>query len=54
MKKSFDDHAEEALAFIHGQPEKNIDAIHDELRDQITALGWEVKDTPKGPQFVKK
>ena len=26
----------------------------DQLRDQITALGWEVKDTPKGPQFVKK
>ena len=29
-------------------------ALADQLRDQITALGWEVKDTPKGPQFVKK
>ena len=26
----------------------------DQLRDQIAALGWEVKDTPKGPQFVKR
>ena len=29
-------------------------ALADQLRDQIAALGWEVKDTPKGPQFVKK
>ena len=28
--------------------------LADQLRDQIAALGWEVKDTPKGPQFVKK
>ena len=26
----------------------------DQLRDRIAALGWEVKDTPKGPQFLKK
>ncbi|MCR5826438.1 MAG: hypothetical protein K6G54_07715 [Oscillospiraceae bacterium] len=36
MKKSFDDHAEEALAFIHGKPESSIDSIHDEIRDQVT------------------
>ena len=26
----------------------------DELRAQIDALGWTVKDTPKGPEFVRK
>ena len=36
MKKKFDDHAEEGLAFIHGKPEATIDSIHDEIRDQVT------------------
>ena len=36
MKKKFDDHAEEGLAFIHGKPEASIDTIHDEIRDQVT------------------
>lgn len=36
MKKKFDDHAEEGLAFIHGKPEASIDSIHDEIRDQVT------------------
>ena len=36
MKKKFDDHAEEGLAFIHGKPDATIDSIHDEIRDQVT------------------
>ena len=36
MKKKFDDHAEEGLAFIHGKPEATIDTIHDEICDQVT------------------
>jgi cysteinyl-tRNA synthetase len=24
----------------------------DELRDQLTALGWEVRDTPEGPRLM--
>ena len=36
IKKKFDDHAEEGLAFIHGKPDATIDSIHDEIRDQVT------------------
>ena len=36
MKKKFDDHAEEGLAFIHGKAESTLDSIHDEIRDQVT------------------
>ena len=36
MKKKFEDHAEEGLAFIHGKPDATIDSIHDEIRDQVT------------------
>ncbi|MBQ7713344.1 MAG: hypothetical protein IJT71_00455 [Oscillospiraceae bacterium] len=36
MKKSFDDHAEEALAFIHGKGDATVDSVHDEIRDQVT------------------
>ena len=36
MKKAFDDHAEEALAFIHGTPDATVDTVHDEIRDQVT------------------
>ena len=28
-------------------------ALADSIRDQITALGYSIKDTPKGPQFEK-
>jgi len=29
-------------------------ALSDKLRDQITALGWQVNDTPEGPQIEKR
>ena len=32
--------------------EKNF-AEADKIRDQITALGYSIKDTPKGPQLEK-
>ena len=32
--------------------EKNF-AEADKLRDEITALGYSIKDTPKGPQLEK-
>jgi cysteinyl-tRNA synthetase len=28
-------------------------ALADSIRDQITALGYSIKDTPKGPQLEK-
>lgn len=36
MKKSFDDRAEEGIAFTHAKPEDTIDSIHADLKDQIT------------------
>lgn len=36
MKKKFEDHAEEGLAFIHGKPDCSIDTIHDEIQSQVT------------------
>lgn len=32
--------------------ERNF-ALSDELRDQVTALGYQIKDTPSGPQVTK-
>ncbi|MBR7150204.1 MAG: hypothetical protein IKD01_04240 [Oscillospiraceae bacterium] len=37
MKKKFEDHAEEGLAFIHGKPDCSIDTIHDEIQSQVTS-----------------
>jgi hypothetical protein len=36
MKKRFEDHAEEGLAFLHAKPEDTIDTVHEELMRQIT------------------
>ena len=36
MKKSFDDRAEEGIAFTHAKPEDTIDSIHADLKNQIT------------------
>jgi len=38
VKKRFDDHAEEALAFIRGTPDANVDTVHDEIRDFVTGF----------------
>ena len=36
MKKKFDDHAEEGLAFIKAAPDSTVDSIHDEIQRQVT------------------
>ena len=36
IKKSFDDRAEEGIAFTHAKPEDTIDSIHADLKNQIT------------------
>lgn len=41
MKKKFDDHAEEGLAFIHGKPDATLDTIHDEIKEQVTGYRGE-------------
>lgn len=44
IKKVFDDHGEEALAFLHAKESDTIDTIHQELYRQITAGRSEKKD----------
>jgi cysteinyl-tRNA synthetase len=37
------------------EAKKNKDfAKADALRDQVAALGYQIKDTPQGPQVTKK
>ncbi|MBR6430906.1 MAG: 2-oxo acid dehydrogenase subunit E2 [Oscillospiraceae bacterium] len=38
VKKRFDDHAEEGLAFIHAKPESTLFTLMDDLKRQITAV----------------
>ena len=62
MKKKFDDHAEEGLAFIHGKPDSTLDTIHDEIRDQVTGYRGEKHNSTgdamdvlnKMPRFLSK
>ena len=42
------------LAQKRAEAKKSKDfALADSIRDQITALGYSIKDTPKGPQLEK-
>ena len=38
VKKKFDDHSEEGLAFIHAKPESTLFTIKDDLKRQITTV----------------
>lgn len=38
VKKRFDDHAEEGLAFIHAKPESTLFTLMDDLKRQITTV----------------
>lgn len=38
VKKRFEDHAEEGLAFLHSENADTLDTIHDKIRRQVTGL----------------
>jgi len=57
--------SEERVAFVRREAQAMIDeraaaraakdwARADEIRDRLDELGFEIKDTPQGPQLVKK
>lgn len=44
VKKAFSDHGAEALAFLEGAPEDNIDDIHEKIRAQVYSCRSDVLD----------
>ena len=62
VKKQFDDHAEEGLAYLEAKPTDNIDTIHDEIHRQVTSYRTEKNNSTgdsmdlfnKLPRFVSK
>lgn len=62
VKKIFSDNGEEALAFVHGDPEDTIDTIHEKIFRQVSSCRSEKKDGStasmdlfnKMPRFVSK
>ena len=42
------------LAAERGGPRRGDYARADELRDRLAEIGFEVRDTPEGPQLVRR
>lgn len=45
VKKAFSDHGAEALAFLDGQPDDNVDIIHEKIRQQVYSCRSDVMDS---------
>ena len=62
VKKQFNDHSEEGLAFLHAREEDTIDTIHDYIKEQVTRCREEKNNSTdasmdimsKLPRFLSK
>lgn len=62
VKKIFSDNGEEALAFIHGEPQDTIDTVHEKIFRQVSSCRSDKKDGStesmdlfnKMPRFISK
>ena len=55
VKKQFNDHSEEGLAFLHAKPTDTVETVHDEIYRQVTSLrGGNSNSTGDSMDFFNK